>query len=263
MEMLYRLYLMIGSKVAFIILLSSLLMFNSCENTPPDDSKNIYQTKCNILGELRIKGVKITLKHEDNDLIEYVAVSDASGVFSFDDIVEGKYSVSIERQGYRWGYMIVDGEYEFFTNIIEIKDRETKSLEIILYITSESLNEFEYEITDVDGLPIYNSVSIEREQSILTFRLYNKTGNDVRWTINGVDRCYLTDGRDIEYIFSYFSETSGVIPAGQSILVSGMINKNIYSFYENHYIMSNINKLTFSCGNVFAESKEMILDIDF
>jgi hypothetical protein len=43
------------------------------------------------------------------------------------------------------------------------------------------------------------------------------------------------------------------------------LNKNIYSFYENHYIMSNslINKLTFSCGNVFAESKEIILDIDF
>lgn len=267
MEMLCRLNIMIGNKLIFILFALSSLVLNSCENNLPtgEETENSNKPNCTVSGYINAKGAQIVLTRVDNSNIEYVVISDANGNFIFDNIYSGEYYIDATRNGYVWNYMLVNGQYNFFTKEIEVKTGETIELRIILGITDEELTKFQYNITDINGYTIRDRIRIDKETQFITFKLYNESGRDAYWSVSGVESAYITDGRDIVYIFTSFSETSGVLLPGESKLLTGIINQNIFDFYydRKEYILNYVPALRFGNGNGLVDPKRIELDLEF
>ena len=237
------------------IILSLLLL--GCEK---DDVEVVKQfvVKGSVIGSGdKTNGVKISLGNINDPSLKYVAVTDGYGYFEFQDIVGGIYNVDASKDGLRWGWY-KDGNYtnqnDRLINIHEDKD-------LIIYLMGSSTSyQFDLDLTDVNGNPIGNSISIPKHTTTVAFRLYNGTTSNHSWSVFP-NNCFVSDdiGYNLEYIFNSFSQTSGNLKPEDAIVVVGTINQGIFSVFQRspYYKYSTLN------FHSDFNSKDVYLDIEF
>ena len=257
----YLLRTMIFRRQIAFVLLSFTLVLVGCKDRSYELTKG-----CQINGVInsyddKNNGFKITLEDVHDAVIQHVVVSDSYGNFMFNDIAAGEYNINAAKQGYEWVLMIDDGKQNPYSNNIKLEDGQVKDIKIIMKNTSSYTSDFDLELTDSYGNPINGSVSVPKYATTISFRLYNGTGSHKSWSVYDTDKCVVSDdiGAYYEYIFSSFSQTSGTLSPGQSVLLIGNINPDIFSIYSN-YPRYVINTLSFYSGYYH---KEITLNIDF
>lgn len=261
MEMWCHLRTMIYRRQMTLILLSLTFVFTCCK----DSSYELYKG-CQINGVIesydnKNNGFKITLEDVLDRTLQHVAVSDAHGNFMFKDIDAGEYNINVEKQGYGWVLMIDDGKQNPYNRNIKLEDGQVKNIKIIMKNTPSYSSDFDLELTDSYGNAINGSIIVPKYATTISFRLYNGTGTNKGWSVLNTDKCIVSDdiGANYEYIFDSFNQTSGTLAPGQSVLLIGNINSDIFNVYSNYpnYV---INTLSFYCG---YKHKDVTLDIDF
>ena len=234
------------------IVLTFMLLLLSCSKEEPRLSG------CSINGTIDHKnpnGVVITLQNVSDPSVKHVAVSDTKGYFGFQDIMAGTYSIDATKDGYKWIWMVDDGAVNHRNKLIELKGGQSK--EVTIYMSGgASITDFQLELTDINGNPIGNSVSISKTTTTISFRLFNGTGSNQAWSVGHTDQCFLTDGHDMEYVFSSFGPTSGTLKPGDNVVVIGAINSKIFNIKP----WQSYTEIIFYSG---ADHKSIAIDIDF
>lgn len=248
-----RLSTMMYSRITLSsIILTFVLLLLGCSK---EETK---ETVCSINGTIDHRnpsGVVVTLQNVSDPSVKHIAVSDTKGVFEFHDIMEGTYSIDATKDGYKWIWMVDDGVVNHRNRFIELKGGQSKELAIYMSGGS-SITDFQLDLTDISGNPIGNSVSISKTITTISFRLFNGTGNNQAWSVGHTDQCFVTDGRDMEYVFSSFSPTSGTLKPGDNVVVIGTINNKIFNIKP----WQSYTEITFYSG---ADNKSISIDIDF
>jgi len=261
-----RLLSIMSSKNILAMILFSFMVASGCTK----DDENSLQTKCSINGvidaygggsNIHLGGFKIRLESTSNSSTQHIAISDETGAFLFQDIEVGTYTISVIKEGYEWVYMSVDGNPNQQNRTIEIYDGETKNIRILMRGHLPTTSDFPLELTDIYGNPIGNSIHVPKYATNVAFRLYNGTGYSHSWSVSNTENLFVSDdnGYYSERIFDSFSQTSGTLNPGESTIIVGTINQNIFNLVSNtpHF---SILDLWFYCGYT---QKEVTLDIDF
>lgn len=248
--------MMYNKKVSLWAVICSVIFLLGCVKEEP------VVEKCVINGTINHShpnGVKVTLESVTDPSLKYIAVSDANGAFEFQDVLAGTYSVDAIKDGFGWVWMVDDGVVNHKDRLIELIGGRTKELTIYLNGGAGFLD-FLLELTDISGNPIEDYVYVPKYSTMVSFRLYNRTDRSHSWSVSNIDRCFVTDDRGInlEYTFSSFSPTSGTLEPGESVVLVGRINQEIFNVYTN-YPYYSINELDFFSG----WSKTVSLDIEF
>ncbi len=241
----------------FIILLLGLLLL-SC-------NKEEVEEKCTIIGSIigsgiHPNGVKVVFENISDPSLKYIAISDVNGAFEFLDVVAGTYSVDALKEDLKWGWMTGGQVINQYDRLISLQEGQTK--ELIIYMMGSSYSSsFHLDLTDINGSPVGNSVSIPKYATTVAFRLYNGTNSNHSWEVSNTDRCFVSDdiGYEMEYIFESFSQTSGTLKPGDSVVLVGTINQKIFSVFQSSPRYS-------SCILDFYSDfsrKEVYLDIEF
>jgi len=211
-----------------------------------------------IGGGAKTNGVKVSLENINDPSLKYVAVTDGYGYFEFQDIVGGTYNVDASKNGLSWGWY-KDGNYtnqnDRFIDVYDNKD-------LIIYLMGSSTSyQFSLDLTDMNGKPIGNSISIPKYTTTVAFRLYNGTNSPHSWAVYDSNTCFVSDdiGYNSEQIFSSFSQTSGTLRPGDAIVLVGTINQGIFSVFQRS------PRYKYSILNFRSDfnSKEVYLDIEF
>lgn len=231
--MLYPLHTITSIKYQVLCLLAlCLLSFNGCKDKgkeEPDsrtagidgliDVPEIYTTHPN--------GFLITLESMSDDGERHSAVSDSNGKFSFRNLAAGKYTIDVEKEGYKRAWM-VDEDKIVSTGVktIELSNNKIKNLKIrmedIYYDDIGALD-----ITDLSGNPI-GVIGISNMATMVSFRLYNGTQSSHTWSVD--DRyCFGTIDFAPVQVFSSFNMTQGRLEPGDNVLVIGYVNPEIFS----------------------------------
>ena len=234
------------------IILTFVLLLLGCSKEAPK------VTGCSINGTIDHKnpnGVVITLQNVSDPSVKHIAVSDMKGGFEFQDIMEGTYAIDAAKDGYKCIWMVDDGVVNHRNRLVELKGGKSKELAIYMSGGS-SITDFQLDLTDISGNPIGNSVSISKTITTISFRLFNGTGNNQAWSVGYTDQCFVADGCDLEYVFSSFSPTSGILKSGDNVVVIGTINNKIFNIKP----WQSYTEIIFYSG---ADHKSISIDIDF
>lgn len=250
-----RLSLMISNKLYLVLALLTLLGASGCSSEKDVPATHFVMGKVMCAGG-QPNAVKVSLENVEDPSLKYVAVTDVSGCFSFDEVLEGSYKMDAEKKGLilKW---YKDGA---LLNGIDPIIRIDGSKDLTLFMMGESYNYgFALEITDVNGKPIKDGFKIPKGASTIAFVLKNPTSQNQAWMIRNL--CFVSDdiGATIEFVFNSFSKTSGNLKPGESILVAGGINENIFTVYERSPRYSH---LYFTIYDNYG-SKDLSLDLDF
>jgi len=234
------------------------LLFLGCDK---DDVEMVEQfvVKGSVIGSgAKTNGVKVSLENTNDSSLKYVVVTDGYGYFEIQDIVGGIYNVDASKNGLNWGWY-KDGNYtnqnDRFIDVYDNKD-------LIIYLMGSSTSyHFGLDLTDMNGSPIGNSISIPKYTTTVAFRLYNDTNSAHSWAVYNTNTCFVSDdiGYNSERIFSSFSQTSGTLKPGDAIVLIGTINQGIFSVFQRspRYKYSTLD---FHSG---FNSKDVYLDIEF
>lgn len=244
----------------FVFLICSLLLV--CCNK--EEIVEICTIKGRIItntNNIHSNGIKITLENVSDPSLKYIVISDVNGDFEVHDIIPGTYSVDAVKDGLEWGWMQDEGVVMHQNNrLVNLASGQIK--ELIIYLKGQNTIgwEFELDLTDINGNPIGDNLSVPKSASAIAFRLFNSTSDSHPWSIN-TDYCFVSDdiGYKSEYIFSSVSPCTGTLKPGDSVVIIGIINQKIFDIFQN-YPRYMYNILTFNSG--FAR-KEVYLDIAF
>ena len=228
MEMSGRLRLMMykRKKLLLSFLVCVILISAGCSK-----EEEIQYNHCGINGTIDVgtspwshpNGFSVTLENVSDPSIKHVAVSDASGRFGFQDIEAGTYTINAEKEGYRWVWMVDDGEVNYRDHLVELDGDQIKNISIYF---DNSAHQDALEITDVNGSPM-TKIMIPRNATTVSFRLFNGTQTCHMWELE-YDRCYVATTFELEYVFTSFNVTSGTLASGDNIVLVGQVNPRIF-----------------------------------
>lgn len=270
MERFYRLFTMMYKKLQILgIIIYALLLLLSCDKEViVERNATLHGSIENIHHETHNYGFKITLENISDPSLKYVAISDRNGAFVFNDIIAGAYSIDAVKDGYgiKWVWMIDDGEVNHRDRLVELKAGQIKELTITMSEYYNSSNsQFKLDLTDVSGAPIENSVFIPKYSTTVAFRLYNGTDKEQIWSVDFTDSCFVSGFLNYQYyferIFSSFSQTSGRLKPGDTVVLVGTINQEIFKIIDNRNWLSKICFV--SIDNDGIGSRDVSLSIEF
>lgn len=228
MEMLGRLRLMMfnNRKSLLGFLLCVILFFAGCSK-----EEEVLYKHCGITGTIDVEsspwnhpnGFRVTLENVSDPSIKHVAVSDVYGGFRFKDIEAGTYTIDAEKEGYRWVWMVDDGEVNYRDHLVELDGDQIKNISIYF---DNSAHQDALEITDVNGSPM-TKIMIPRNATTVSFRLFNGTQASHTWELE-YDRCYVATTFEFEYVFTSFNITGGTLASGDNVVLVGQVNPRIF-----------------------------------
>lgn len=258
---------MMYRKLQIIVAVIWALLLFGCDNDAMvEKGAVIYGIIENTQNKVHNYGFIITLESVLDPSLKYVAISDMNGAFDFNDIIAGKYSIDAVKDGYgiNWIWMVDDGVVNHRDRLIELKDGQRKELTITMNEwTDSSSTQFKLDLTDVNGIQVGQSVVIPKYSTTVAFRLYNGTDSEQYWSVDNTDRCFVTGNLNyqyyFEYIFSSFSQTSGTLKPGDSVVLVGGINQEIFKMPKSS-IDNWFSTLRFFSG---IGSKDVSLSIEF
>lgn len=245
-------------RVLVPTLLYCILLFSCGSEEPSSDGCAIYgSVSCSSP-----KGVKVSLKNVSNSSLKYVAITDDNGNFEIQNISPGTYSVDAIKDDYRWLWMKFDGKVNHENRLIDIKSATVKELNISLLKSSDSNSQKQLELKDMDGNTITGSIFIPKNASTIVLRVYNGTNTTQAWNILFTDICSISFSENykhfVEPVFDSFSPTSGTLNPGESAILFGIINANIFNHSDYDFDYS-ITQILFDSGRT---SRDIFLDIE-
>lgn len=220
--------------------------------------------KCSVNGTVELIGrgstsaVKIVLEDANNSNNSNVAYSNSDGKFAFDGIEPGSYYLNAYKEGFSLTWINVDG------NVIH-SNSGVKSFELVAGTTTNisvlmsNYNDYddgedsELKILDLDGNPT-TSLKIRNGSESAGFQLYNGTGEDISWSVDGRNCVAMSeDGFDAIYFVDSIDPDKGVLKPGTSAAVVITINPLVYSYkvYDRPYL------------SIYAGLKHYELYLDF
>ena len=227
-EMSGRLHLMMFKykKLLLGILFCVFVLLVGCSR-----EEEVQYKHCGINGTIDVgsspwshpNGFNVTLESTSDPSIKHVAVSDANGSFGFQDIEAGTYIINAEKEGYRWVWMVDDGEVNYRDHLVELDGDRIKDISIYF---DNSAHQDGLEIIDVNGSPM-TRIMIPRNATTISFRLFNGTQTSHTWELE-YDRCYVATTFELEYVFTSFNITSGTLASGDNVVLVGQVNPRIF-----------------------------------
>ena len=232
--MLCRLHIMMSTKTWASFVLSFILFLYGC-----GDKQQPSTSTCRIDGIIdsgstawdHSNGIKVTIESVSDKSLKFIAVTDNNGNFQFRDIEAGKYLISAEKEGYVARWMLDDGVLKGINNswIIEVFPNKIKNIEIHIdkKTSGQGSDSDALDVTDMNGNPI-SVIKIPRNASMISIKLFNGTQSDQHWDISGYDKCFVSANFELEYVFTSFNITQGVLKTGDNVVIVGYINPNIF-----------------------------------
>ena len=178
---------------------------------------------------------KVTLADISGFQTSQVAVTESDGSFCFTEVLTGQYTIDVQKEGFVWGWMYVNGIRT--SNPIYVDNNQTTNIEVWMQ-RSPYVND-ELTITDISGNPIGDKIVIPRYTSTIAIKLYNGTSQNIYWDLR--QNCFVSGQRDTTVgsytgytyhtfdIFSDISPTSGNLSPGDITIITGIINNDIYT----------------------------------
>ena len=223
-----RLHLMMYKRKQLLLgfLFCVLMVFVGCAK-----EEKVQYNHCGINGTIDVgtspwshpNGFGVTLENVSDPSIKHVAVSDVNGSFGFQDIEAGTYTINAEKEGYRWVWMVDDGQVNYRDHLVELDGDRIKDISIYF---DNSAHQDALEITDVNGSPM-TKIMIPRNTTTVSFRLFNGTQTSHMWELE-YDRCYVATTFELEYVFTSFNVTSGTLASGDNVVLVGQVNPRIF-----------------------------------
>lgn len=183
------------------------------------------------------QGFRVSIVDPTGAQSPQVAVTGSDGTFCFSEVKAGKYTVDVQREGFEWGWMYIDGVRVSNGRSFVVKNNQTTEIDVYMQVSSY-MNE-ELTITDINGNPIGNQIVIPKYTSTIAIKLYNGTAQDASWNLHKL--CYISGERDTIIgtiptytrhtfdIFTSISPTSGTLSPGDVTIITGIINPDIYT----------------------------------
>lgn len=246
-----RLLLMMckGKKLLLGFLFCTIVLFIGCSR-----EEEVQYNHCGINGTIDVgsspwshpNGFSVTLESVSDHSIKHTAVSDAKGRFGFQDIEAGIYTINAEKEGYRWIWMIDNGDVNYRDHLVELDEDQIKDISIYF---DNSAHQDALEITDINGSPM-TRIIIPRNATTISFRLFNATQTSHTWELE-YDKCYVATTFEFEYVFNSFNTTGGILASGDNVVLIGQVNPRIFDSQ-----FSNIQGVVYlsdysSLGNMF------------
>lgn len=194
--------------------------------------------KCRVAGEVELIGrgtpsaVKIVLEDVSDSDKSNVAYSNSDGKFVFEGIDPGSYYLNAYKEGYSLTWINVDGNVIHSNSGVksfELVAGTTTNISVLMsnYGDYDDGEDSELKILDLDGNPT-TSIKIQNGSESAGFQLYNGTGKDISWNVDG--RYCMA----LSYIDS-IDPDKGVIKPGSSVPIVLTVNSQVYS-YESYEI---------------------------
>lgn len=237
------------------------LFLSSCNKTEDNLSATIEGRVCeSFITTSGISGVRVTLRDISGIEADQVAVTGGDGIYSFNGLSQRTYTIEAEKDG--WHRVLItpvdsweSTNYNNSTtdNHISVEPGETKIVMISMLKNSSSGGSLE--ITDRNGNPICENLTVPRGETSVGVWLKNNSSNDVswnlsniNWTIGGYNDTVYYPGTSREfpwhtdtYYFSpilSISPEEGVVGHGSATLVTIHINLDMYKY--DYYTMDYV-----------------------
>lgn len=227
MEMSGRSHLMMykRKKLLLGVLFCALVLSLGCSR-----EEETQYNHCGIIGTIDVgsspwshpNGFGVTLESVSDPSVKHVAVSDENGNFGFQDLEAGTYTINAEKEGYRWVWMVDDGEVNYKDHLVELSGDQIKNISIYF---DNSNHQDGLEITDANGNPM-TRIMIPRNATTVSFRVFNGTQTSHSWELE-YNRCYVATTFEFEYVFTSFNITNGTLASGDNVVLVGHVNPRI------------------------------------
>lgn len=229
----------------FLYLIATMCCLVACSEKEDSSESSMYGVVNGLVrSTLGGQGFKVTLADPNGIQPMQIAVTEPDGTFYFSEVYAGKYTINIYKEGFECGWMLVDGERAYNNQLITIN--ENKTTEIVVQMQSSLSTDNELTITDINGNPIGNQITIPKYTTTIAIKLFNETSQNVIWDLR--QNCFISGYRDtivgntIGYtyhtfdVFSSISPTDGTLPPGGITIITGILNPDIYTLdrYSNH-----------------------------
>ena len=210
------------------------------------------------------QGFKVTLVDIDGVETPQIAVTSANGDFYFETLKAGKYKIDVQRNGFEWGGMSVDGEMVYNSHVFNVYQNQTTYIEVLMNPTSEYTDD-EITVTDINGNPIGDAITVPKYTTTIAIKLYNGTSQNVNWDLTHIR--FVSGYRDTTvgnyngftyHTFDFFNEVSpstGTLTPGDITIITGIINPDIYTLDRLHESLTTMTLTTYS--STHAASKDI------
>lgn len=243
MEMFARLRIMMFNHLHQFILLPlvSFCLLGCEDKSDIDNSAN-----CGIEGVVKTSsnmwptnGVKITIESISDQSVEYVAITDKDGKFSFTNIDSDTYRISAEKDGYDMDYILLGNGIIGRNSPKEIKVAKGELREITICMSTSQITTYgQFELTDLNGNPL-SKITIPRGATTISMRLFNGTQSKGYWELD-YDYCFGTIDFYPVYVFTSFNVSEGYLETGDNVVIVGYVNQDIFSSDFEYNILSQI-----------------------
>lgn len=261
-----------------VFLFATMLVYNvACTKEEEYEEPNVtqYGTVKGAVNSIEggRQGFKVSLTEHNSQHPLQVIVTEEDGCFNFSEVPVGSYKIDVQKEGFvciskTVNDVEVRNEYE-----IQIEAKQVLYINVLMLPNSSYING-ELKITDLNGNPIGNWITIQKYTPIIALRLYNETSQYISWYFFLWQSCYLQGARDTiignysgftgygsYQIFSNISPSSGRISPGENVLVTLTINQNIYDLDYFSYEYSTLSLSANSSTHSY--SKDIELDLPF
>lgn len=219
------------------------------------------------------QGFTVTLADSSGGQALQVMVTEETGSFTFKNVLAGKYQINAQKEDYIWKWMWIDDIWVNNSHEINVVGNTTTDVNIYMESVSHGLSG-ELTITDINGNPINDRLTIPKYTTTIALKLFNETAKDISWYID-YRLCFLKGARDtvvgsysgytgfdMYYIFSDMMPSSGTLSPGENTLVVGTINQNIYAL-DRFSSKSTTLSIKAYINNILPYSKDIELDLPF
>jgi hypothetical protein len=212
-------------------------------------------------------GVKVSITDPNDEQPTQTCVTDSNGEFTFDSIQEGFYMINAKKQNYIME-VVIGAIPENPYMILVDKDKKND-----IWIYMDCLSTYTYtkdlRITDENGNPINNRITIPKYTPSIIIKLYNENTQSVSYSIDP-SLCSVYGGNmDVSGthynwkllpIFSDIYPRGGSIPPESNAIIYGAINTNIYTL-DTYSETTRLPVLTLRYMN--TKSKDICLFLPF
>lgn len=184
-------------------------------------------------------------------------ITESDGSFRFIDLGQNTYQINVERDNWVWRSMAYGDESNDWDILFRVANEshtiETKSGSTTraLVFMDKTSNDEDLTITDINGNPIGDIISVPNGTVTLGLRIYNNTMSDRYWWVdidNSLSICGTRDtvvqGGNGQYTHGYtgiycyplytgITQDSGTLSPGNVMMVVININPEIYTI--DHY----------------------------
>lgn len=247
---------------SLLCLLAIILASCSHEEAVPESRINGCICPGAVHNSSGMKGFKVSLEDPAGVESSQVCITGDDGTFSFSNLKQNKYYINAQREGWEWDRLVCGEGKEDWDNLtynhnvtlghdINIQSGQVLKAKIFMY--KESVNN-EFTITDISGKPI-SRIMVPNGATTIGFKIYNGTLEHKYWHVGSSMNDIIYSDLN-EYVFEQIVPSEGTLAPGDAVLVSIIVNPEIYYNEELLYPFNSLDCDIQICGT-------QCLDVDF